>query len=336
MKWETRHREQQLLYAAVTEYVRVGYNRAMREKRNYIGFLLLLLQRLVTSSTRAIRSTLERRLEALQQPDEQLSLFPQMLDEEWAELDGQEQIERLLKTRLKAMKNERAEVELLLETARRSEQAGPDAKAEALIDWIYQLRQQESEPVPIDPETDCALIDTGSPEEFSFFLEHLVSRGFLEKHGNGYRVTVAGWQRVETAGAASSGQPGRCFVAMAFDPALNDVYELGIQLAIKDCGFEPIRVDKVEHNEKICDRILAEIRRARFLVADFTLHRKGVYFEAGFATAIGMPVIFCCRSDELAQTHFDTRQYNHIVWETADDLRAKLSDRVRATIIEKD
>lgn len=209
-------------------------------------------------------------------------------------------------------------------------------KTAKLLDLIASRSRFPGEPVPIGPETDCALIDTGSPEEFSFFLEHLVSRGFLEKHGNGYRVTVAGWQRVETAGAASSGQPGRCFVAMAFDPALNDVYELGIQLAIKDCGFEPIRVDKVEHNEKICDRILAEIRRSRFLVADFTLHRKGVYFEAGFATAIGLPVIFCCRSDELAQTHFDTRQYNHIVWETADDLRAKLSDRVRATIIEKD
>jgi superfamily II DNA or RNA helicase len=172
VKWEDPHREQQLLYDAVTEYVRVGYNRAIREKRNYVGFLLLLLQRLVTSSTRAIRSTLERRLEALQQPDEQLSLFPQILEEEWSELDGQEQIEMLLKTRFKAMKNERAEVELLLEAARRCEHVGPDAKAEALIDWIYQLRQQES-----DPDLKVLIFTEFVPTQ-QMLSEFLAGRGF--------------------------------------------------------------------------------------------------------------------------------------------------------------
>lgn len=48
-----------------------------------------------------------------------------------------------------------------------------------------------------------------------------------------------------------------------------------------DYGLDAVRVDRVEHNEKICDRILAEVRFAQFLVADFTLHRGGVYFEQG-------------------------------------------------------
>ena len=68
VSWEDRHRNQQLLYEAVTEYVREGYNQAMREKRSYIGFLMILMQRLVVSSTSAIRTTLERRLEVLKEP----------------------------------------------------------------------------------------------------------------------------------------------------------------------------------------------------------------------------------------------------------------------------
>ena len=48
--WEARHRRQRLLYEAVTEYVRSEYIRP-REKRSYIGFLMLLMQRLVVSST---------------------------------------------------------------------------------------------------------------------------------------------------------------------------------------------------------------------------------------------------------------------------------------------
>jgi nucleoside 2-deoxyribosyltransferase len=91
-------------------------------------------------------------------------------------------------------------------------------------------------------------------------------------------------------------------------------------------------VDKVHHNEKICDRIVAEIRRSRFLIADVTMQPQGVYFEAGFAIALGLPVIWCCRRDDLANVHFDTRQYNHIVWDQPLDLRQQLADRIKATI----
>lgn len=146
VSWEERHRDQQLLYEAVTEYVREGYNQAVREKRSYIGFLMILMQRLVVSSTSAIRTTLERRLAALAAPQEQLTLFPLYSEEEWADLDGQEQMETLLHTRLKALKNERAEVKLLLEAAARCEQTGPDAKAESLLDWLYRLQAEEGDP----------------------------------------------------------------------------------------------------------------------------------------------------------------------------------------------
>ncbi|HQH53733.1 MAG TPA: helicase-related protein [Candidatus Hydrogenedentes bacterium] len=143
--WEERHRDQQQLYEAVTEYVRDGYNQAMREKRSYIGFLMILMQRLVVSSTRAIRTTLERRLEALAAPEEQLMLFPLTLEEEWGDLDGQEQVDTLLRSRLKALKNEREEVKLLLQAAAHCERVSPDAKAEALLDWLYRLQSEEGE-----------------------------------------------------------------------------------------------------------------------------------------------------------------------------------------------
>jgi superfamily II DNA or RNA helicase len=146
VSWKEQHRGQQLLYEAVTEYVREGYNQAVLEKRNYIGFLMILMQRLVVSSTSAIRTTLEKRLEALAAPQEELTFFSLTSEEEWADLDGQEQLNVLLCTRLKALKNERAEIKLLLDTATRCEQAGPDAKAEALLDWLYRLQSEESEP----------------------------------------------------------------------------------------------------------------------------------------------------------------------------------------------
>jgi len=167
-----RHAAQRILYEAVTEYVREGYNQAMREKRSYIGFLMILMQRLVVSSTRAIRTTLERRLEALEAPQEQLTLFPMVSEEDWADLDGQEQMDTLLKTRLKALKNERAEVKLLLEAARRCEAQGPDAKAEALLDWIYRLQAEEG-----DPDLKVLVFTEFVPTQ-EMLYEFLTERGF--------------------------------------------------------------------------------------------------------------------------------------------------------------
>ncbi len=144
--WVDQHHEQQALYDAVTEYVREGYNQALKEKRTAIGFLMILMQRLVTSSTRAIRTALERRLQVLELPEGQLSLFGEDIGSDWATLDAQEQMESVLKTRLKALKNERAEVELLLSAARRCEALGPDVKAHALLDWIQKLQREENDP----------------------------------------------------------------------------------------------------------------------------------------------------------------------------------------------
>jgi len=46
IEWRPQHRKQRLLYEAVTDYVREGYNQALKEKKGYIGFLMLLMQRL--------------------------------------------------------------------------------------------------------------------------------------------------------------------------------------------------------------------------------------------------------------------------------------------------
>lgn len=172
VSWQDRHRNQKQIYEAVTEYVREGYNQAIRDKRSYIGFLMILMQRLVVSSTSAIRTTLERRLQVLDAPEEQLTLFPSNSEDEWMDMDGQEQIEVLLRTRLKALKNERAEVKLLLEAAARCEQAGPDAKAEALLDWLYRLQSEES-----DPELKALVFTEFVPTQ-EMLRRFLMDRGF--------------------------------------------------------------------------------------------------------------------------------------------------------------
>ncbi len=128
----------------------------------------------------------------------------------------------------------------------------------------------------------------------------------------------------------------QCFVAMWFDDSMNEAYKDGLEPAVRACGYDPVRVDGIEHNGKIDDRIIAEIKRSRFIVVDFTSKkdkpRGGVYYEAGFAHGLNIPVIFTCHKDIINHVHFDTRQFNHIVWATPEDLKVKLIDRISAVI----
>lgn len=140
--WAERHHQQRTLYEAVTSYVRHGYNQALKTKQRHIGFLMILMQRLVSSSTSAIRVTLERRLEVLRQSaGHQMSLFD---EETWLELDGEAQVASAID--MAGWRGEVAEVETLLAAARDTEAAGTDAKAEALLDLIYKLQQEEQDP----------------------------------------------------------------------------------------------------------------------------------------------------------------------------------------------
>lgn len=144
VSWQNRHAVQRRLYEAVTDYVRHGYNQALATKQRHIGFLMILMQRLVTSSTAAIRTTLERRKALLDTPQPQLSLFDYPEMEEWAELDGQTQMEIALQA--SGWAQEKAEVDMLLSLAKETESQGTDAKAEALLELIYKLQQEENDP----------------------------------------------------------------------------------------------------------------------------------------------------------------------------------------------
>jgi nucleoside 2-deoxyribosyltransferase len=160
---------------------------------------------------------------------------------------------------------------------------------------------------------------------------NLVTRG-RNKNYSQITVTPKGYQYLKKQNNLK-----QAFVAMWFDETMMSIYNDGIEPAIKAAGFVPMRIDKKEHANKIDDEIIAEIRNSRFLIADFTSEehkpRGGVYFEAGFALGLGIPVIWTCSEDLIGQVHFDTRQYNHITWKNAADLNEKLYNRIRAIIV---
>lgn len=158
------------------------------------------------------------------------------------------------------------------------------------------------------------------------------------------RLTADGFSRLEAIELASP-TTTQAFVAMWFGVDMDQAYAQGFEVAIIDAGYRPLRIDRKEHANKIDDEIIMEIRRSRFIVADFTCPliegkdgvtradaRGGVYYEAGFAQGLDIPVIWTVRQDMIHLVHFDTRQFAHITWADPADLRVKLRNRIGAVI----
>ena len=171
------------------------------------------------------------------------------------------------------------------------------------------------------------------------FLRELSDQGFIRfnevaagPQWDVFFLTTKFWEIVENLQKTEVGNK-RAFVAMWFDESMKDYYKDGIKKAIEESGYVPVRIDLQDFNEKICDEIIAEIKRCKFLVSDFSGQRSGVYFEAGFAKGLGRPVIFTVKKDDVEKLHFDTRQYNHIVYDSPEELHNKLYNRICATIV---
>ncbi len=185
-----------------------------------------------------------------------------------------------------------------------------------------------------------AYTESVDPEELQYLTDYLIGQGWLEKSTKAtiaLIVTVDGFARlaeIDQVVTASS----QAFVAMWFHDSVEDAWTQGIKPAIENAGYDPVLIKNQEFIGKIDDQIIAEIRRSRFLVADFTQGddgaRGGVYYEAGFAHGLNIPVIFTARKDIVDRKliHFDTRQFNHIDWESPEELRERLTQRISAEI----
>ncbi len=197
-----------------------------------------------------------------------------------------------------------------------------------------------------------------SGDHFKEFAEELGGRGLIHQQFMSedktiiIKLTMSGWEEVRKI-KSKRGDGNQAFVAMWFHREMNAIFDEGFFPALKSVGYHPYRVDREPHQNRIDDEIMAQIRRSRVLVCDVTGERGGVYFEAGFALGLGIPVIWCCNQtwevrlqknlhpseiramefEECKWTdrrHFDTAHFPHIFWKDTVDLQKQLTLRIQA------
>jgi len=132
----------------------------------------------------------------------------------------------------------------------------------------------------------------------------------------------------------------KCFVASALAKKdVDAVFDKTIRPVLKTLKIQPLRVDRIEHNDDIDNKILGLIEECDFCVADLTYARPSVYYEAGRVHGLGKPVVFMARRDHLLprpediqgnlHIHFDLKMKNIIKWKAPSAaLRKRLRSRI--------
>lgn len=221
----------------------------------------------------------------------------------------------------------------------------PKEKFDNLLFKLYDYQKYDGQPVHSnqlgDPDAFMILVFLKNQGEFDFYFEALIKENYIESRrvsGIGvrtirdYSITMDGLKYLmdlEKEGPLSL----NCFVAMSFDDNLSNIRN-AIKEAVFDTGFKPILVDEQHQSsdQTINDAIISQIKKCRFCISDFTQHKRGVYFEAGYALGKGLKVIYTCAKEDFEDAHFDINHYQHIIYDNADDLKQKLIYKIEAWI----
>lgn len=202
---------------------------------------------------------------------------------------------------------------------------------------VYDMLSQPSHPLwgPIGRAVEA--IAGGNPQ----ISHHFVRMQFppevqeeLTAISNRYAVpTAAAPQAAPTqAGVVDDIDSTLCFVIMSFsgNSRLREAYTRAVKPAVEQLGYRCERADEQQFNGSIRDRIMSNIQRARFIIADMTEARPNCYYELGIAHALGKEVIHI--AGDKNDIHFDINDFNFIVYGTAADLKKRLRERIEGTI----
>lgn len=166
--------------------------------------------------------------------------------------------------------------------------------------------------------------------------DHLeILHDFLRNYASDEQVALVydiatGGKRVPVIDVRCNGD-GAVFVSMVMNerryPDVT-IIRKGIELGIASTGNTAYFLDKTAHNDNIAKVMLKEICTCKFLVADFTHQNCGVYYEAGYAAALGKTVIHLCQENDFANVHFDLKQTQFVQWRNEHDLSEKLREQI--------
>lgn len=209
-------------------------------------------------------------------------------------------------------------------------------KIDTIVRWVADQSREPGQKIRAEAHHNYPVAVCKSESEWRHIHDYAIQLAYLGGNTDETFVTLKGWDWLTARPNATS---STAFIAMCFGGHLNRVRD-AIMKGIADAGYRPVIVNREEYVGGVMDQVIALIRESRFVVADFTENRGGVYYEAGFGRGLGITVINTCSQVQLDSTdkkiclHFDVHHLNFVAWDEAalDDFSTRLTNRIVAVL----
>lgn len=200
-----------------------------------------------------------------------------------------------------------------------------EEKGSRLLQYLYRHSEGPGDPVVINPLSQSFNL-TYSPnlQELVYIIEKLREEQLIVRESVTFRLTEQGWS--EAAARAGGRKLKSCFVLLSDDVDLCAEWSERLLPKLEQCGYQPRLFNHPGTDN--ADNSMQQISESKLIIADLTNHSPEVYFGAGYALGINIPVIWTVNRSHAGKLFVQTQQIRPIVWDTAEELAAVLQQRL--------
>lgn len=199
-------------------------------------------------------------------------------------------------------------------------------KGNRLLQYLYRHSEGPGEPVAIQPlSSRYNLTYSLNLQELVYIIDKLSNEQLLIREGMTFKLTEKGWR--EAAANAGSKKLKPCIVLISDEEDLRTEWLDKLLPKIEQCGFMPrlLTHAKTQNHEKYSMELIAD---SKLVVADLTGQSQEVYFAAGYALGLNIPVIWTVSSRDADKLFVQIKNIRPIAWDTAEELAVTLQQRL--------
>lgn len=201
-----------------------------------------------------------------------------------------------------------------------------EEKGGRLLQYLFRHSEGPGKSVIIHPlSRNYNLTYSPNLQELVYIIEKLREEQSISREGADFKLSEKGWS--EAAARAGGRKLKSCFVLLSDEEDWCAQWSESVLPKIEQCGYLPCLFNH-SGAENRDSHSIQQISGSKLIIADLTNHSPGVYFAAGYALGMNIPVIWTVKRSHADKLFVQSHHIRPFVWDTAEDLAAMLQQRL--------
>ena len=201
-------------------------------------------------------------------------------------------------------------------------------KGNRLLQYLYRHSDRTGEPVVIHPlSSNYNLTYSPNLQELVYIIDKLRNEQLMIREGTSFQLTEQGWREAAVSAGGKKLKP--CTILIGNDEDLSTEWHERLLPIIEQYGYLPRLLSHANMKTPCAEKYSLElIADSKLIIADLTGQPPEVYFAAGYALGLNIPVIWSMNSFDAETLPVKIKEIRPIVWDSVEELASILQQRL--------